>query len=80
MVTQVNSPDDEYIPPSAAKKFHNFLGRGLKITDETQSQSDGSEFHDLKNLRPETLIRLLKMHYPKAKHSATMRSKEPAKK
>ncbi len=66
MVVQVNSPQDEYIPISWAKQFQGFLGRGLNITDQTQFET---EFHDLKNLQPGTLLRLLKMHYPKSKHT-----------
>lgn len=73
MVTQVNSPQDEYIPISSAKKFQDFLGRGLSIVDQTQFEAD---FHDLKNLQPETLLRLLKMHYPKSRHSVTVNQRE----
>lgn len=67
MATQVHAPNDEYLTFKGAEKFHEFLNRGLLISDATQTQP---EFHDLKNLQPETLVRLLALHYPKAKHSA----------
>lgn len=69
MVVQVNSPQDEYIPISWAKEFQDFLGRGLNITDKTQFETD---FHDLKNLQPATLLRLLKIRQPKSRHTATV--------
>lgn len=72
MVTLINSPDDEYIPLTGAKRFQDLLGRGLRVIDETQSEP---EFHDLKNLQPETLLRLAEMHYPQAKHAVTFREK-----
>lgn len=73
MVTQVQSPHDEYVTESGAKKFQEFLGRGLRIIDETQFED---EFHDLKNLQPETLVRFLTMYYPKAKRSWAVRKHE----
>ncbi len=62
----VNSPKDEYIPISGAQKFHEMIGRGLQIVDQTQYEE---RYHDLRNLQPETLLKLLSMHYPKSKHT-----------
>lgn len=69
MLIQVNSPKDEFFDLKGAEKFKELLTRGLNITDETQTES---EFHDLKNLQPKTLLRLLEMHYPKSKHDVSV--------
>jgi len=69
-IVLVNSPKDEVIPIETPKQFHDFAGRGLRITDESQFEEP---FHDLKNLRPETLSRLLKIYHPKRKHTITVR-------
>ena len=65
----VNSPKDEYVTVESAQEFRDFTGRGLGITDETQSEP---EFHDLKNLQPKTLLRLLEIYHPKSKHAITV--------
>lgn len=76
MVTLVNAPQDEYLPLTGAEKFQDTLGRGLRIVDETESEP---EFHNLKNLRPETLVRLAEMRYPKSKHTVSVRERAPRK-
>lgn len=72
MVTQVHSPNDEYLTFRGAEKFHEFLSRGLLVSDETETEP---EFHDLKALKPQTLIRLLALKYPTSKHSVTFSKK-----
>lgn len=70
MVTLVNAPEDEFLTLAGAEKFQQSLGRGLRIIDRTQEEPD---FHDLKNLQPSTLLRLIAMRYPKSRHTATVR-------
>jgi hypothetical protein len=72
-LTLVNSPKDEYIPVESSQEYRDFVGRGLGITDETQTEAD---FHDLKNLQPKTLLRLLEMHHPKRKHMVTVKKQK----
>lgn len=72
MVTQVHSPLDEYLTFRGAEKFHEFLNRGLLISDETETTP---EFHDLKALQPQTLIRLLALEHPESKHSVVFSKK-----
>lgn len=73
---QVTSDKDEYIPLSTAKKFQEHVG-GLRITDKTQFEEN---FHSLKNLRSETLIRLLNIDNPKSIHSVEFNRREPMEK
>ena len=68
MVTQVHSPDDEYLTFRGAENFHEFLNRGLLVSDKTETEP---EFHDLKNLQPKTLIRILGLKHPALKHSVS---------
>lgn len=72
MVTVVHSPNDEYLTIEGSEKLQEFLERGLHISDRTEFES---EFHDLKNLQPQTLVRLLGMYYPKSKHSVEFNKK-----
>lgn len=72
-VVLVNSPKDEVIPLETSNQYQKLIGRGLRIVDETQFETD---FHDLKNLQPQTLLRLLNIYHPKSKHTATFRKKE----
>jgi pimeloyl-ACP methyl ester carboxylesterase len=76
MVTQITSPKDEYITSAGAEKFQEFLGRGLNIIDQTQFEP---EYHDLKNLRSKTLIRLLDPTHchPKTRHSVIVQRRSP---
>lgn len=66
----VNTPKDEYVTVESSQQFRDFIGRGLRIIDETEREPD---FHDLKNLQPQTLIRLLEIYHPKSKHTVTVR-------
>ena len=66
----VNSPKDEYVDMESSREFRDLVGRGLRIIDETQSKPD---FHDLKNLQPKTLLRLLNIYHPKRKHTVTVK-------
>ncbi|MDO8626567.1 MAG: hypothetical protein Q7K39_03910 [Candidatus Magasanikbacteria bacterium] len=77
MMTLVHGEGDEYLKASGEERLFTHLNRGLNINDKTQFEP---EIHDLKNLRPETLLRLLAMHYPKAKHRATVSAREPRQK
>jgi len=70
---QVTSDRDEYIPLESSKTFQDHLGRGLRVIDKTQKEGD---FHDLKNLKPETLLRFLNMYHPTGKHSVEFTNKE----
>ncbi len=74
MMALVHSENDEYLKASGANRLFNHLGRGLNIDDKTQFEP---EIHDLKNLRPETLLRLLEMYYPKARHRVALKAREP---
>lgn len=74
----VNSPKDEYVTVESSEEFRDSAlgGRGLRIIDETQSEATKAaktEFHDLTNLQPKTLLRLLQIYHPKAKHTVTVR-------
>lgn len=71
--THITSTREEYFSLALVKDFQNHVG-GLRIIDETQFEP---EYHDLKNLRTETLIRLLNINKPKSKHTATFSKKEP---
>lgn len=73
-VVTVNSPQDEFFTLDTARRFQEFLERGVRITDETQFKPD---FHDLNNLRPETLSRMLSMYAPSRKHAAIVSRREP---
>ncbi|MBI4093055.1 MAG: hypothetical protein HY420_03985 [Candidatus Kerfeldbacteria bacterium] len=73
-VVTVNAPQDEFFTLDTARRLQEFLGRGVRITDETQSEPD---YHDLKNFRPETLVRMLTMYAPSRKHSAAVSRREP---
>ncbi|MBI3336382.1 hypothetical protein HYZ98_02330 [Candidatus Peregrinibacteria bacterium] len=76
MLIQVSTPRDEFIHPDAARRYQEHLGRGLIIMDETQTEKN---YHHLKNLRADTLLRLLKTYHPDAKHTVTVRRREPKK-
>lgn len=71
----VNTPKDEYVTVESSEEFRGSAsgGRGLRIIDETQSEP---EFHDLKNLRPRTLSRLLEIYHPKSKHLVTVKKEK----
>jgi len=77
MVTLVQSPEDEYVSLEGADRFQEKLGRGLVIVDMTQSAKEGEEVHDYGNMRPETLLRLVRMHYPRSKHRVAVSSRSP---
>ncbi len=64
----ITSDKDEYIPLSSAKDYQEYAGRGIRIIDKTE---DTPDYHDLKNLQPETLLRVLSIYHPKSKHSVT---------
>ncbi|KKT35758.1 MAG: hypothetical protein UW24_C0004G0031 [Parcubacteria group bacterium GW2011_GWA2_44_12] len=77
MVVSVNPPDDEYVTLTGAENFQQVLKRGLVIDDRTQSKElYGGDVHDLANLQPETLVRLLNMSYPKSKHTVSVHDKK----
>ena len=80
-IVLVSSPKDEYIPLESAKQYQEKNARGLRIVDNTQYKEDESkpkpDIHDLPNLYPSTLLRLLKIYHPKRKHSPTFEKREP---
>lgn len=74
MLIQINTPKDEYIHPEAAIRYQAHLNRGLNIIDETQTEK---KYHFLKNLRGETLLKLLQGYHPTARHVVTFKRIEP---
>ncbi|MFA6963094.1 MAG: alpha/beta fold hydrolase [Patescibacteria group bacterium] len=71
-VNLITSPKDEYVTPDQAGGYHDFIGRGLRVRDKTQDRPD---YHDLKNLTPETLIRLIEIYHPESTHNVTVGNK-----
>ena len=72
MVVSVVPQGDEYVTLKGADRFQEYFQRGLVIDDKTQSTKYGGEKHDLANLQPDTLLRLIKMQYPKSKHKISV--------
>lgn len=73
MPIAIHAPGDELVSPISSEKFHAYNGRGLYVIDKTEK----SFYHCLKNLRAETLLRLLAIYHPQACHTVTFRQTEP---
>lgn len=71
----VHSPKDELIHPFAAERYQQHNGRGLQIIDRTEDPYH----HKLENIRAETLLSLLRMYHPNARHTVTFARRDPLK-
>ena len=73
MQISIHAPGDELIHPVAAERYQQYNKRGLHIIDHTETPF----YHQLPNLRAETLLRLLSIYHPQACHTVTFTRKEP---
>lgn len=73
MPISIHSPKDELIDPLAAERYRQHNGRGLHIVDRTEDPY----YHRLTNIQAETLLRLLHMYHPNARHTVTFTRREP---
>lgn len=69
----VHSPNDELIHPFAAERYQTHNSRGLHIIDQTEDPYH----HKLESLRADTLLSLLRMYHPNARHTVTFARREP---
>jgi len=86
-IVSVNTKNDEYVPVDGGVNLQEKTGMGLAVHDETmpegfmdKADNQGKMIHDMPNLLPETLIRLVEMTVSKAPHEVTFKRSEPMSK